>query len=158
MSRTVLLAVLGMLGGTMPLSAADDNEFKLPAVLEGKPLEPAKDDDEMRKLLKGRYNAALREAKGRYGQFLAGKVTAEALAPSTRRLLRAELALCDKAADRIKVREQFLLMAKEVERIIKLRHDAGRIEEPEVAQAEHDRLDAEIELLREKKAAEGKSK
>src|SRR5262249_134505 len=121
-------------------------------------LEAAKGDDELRKLLKARYNAALRETKGRFMQFLAGKTTPELLADGGRRLLRAELELCDKPADRVKVREKFLTLAKEVERIQRERYDAGRIDEPDMAQAEHQRLDAEIELLREKKAAEANRK
>src|SRR5262249_46379667 len=144
--RIMLVAVLGLLGGTRPLVA--DDEFKVPGFVEGKFLEPGKDDDEMRKLLKARYNAALREANARFKEFLAGRGTPAEFTPSTRRLLRAELALCEKAADRVKVQEKFLSMTREVERIQKLRHEAGRIGEAELARAEHDRLEAEIELLR----------
>jgi hypothetical protein len=159
MSRTTILAALALLGGLAPSAArADDDDVKLPAVLEGKPLEAAKGDDELRKLLKARYNAALQETKGRFMQLLAGKATSETLADCGRRLLRSELELCDKPADRVKVREKWLTLAKEVERVQKLRYDAGRIDVAEMAQAEFNRLDAEIELLREKKAAETKSK
>jgi hypothetical protein len=157
MTRFLMLAALALLTATTAGRAARD-EDKLPAVLENKPLEPAKGDDEERKLLKERYNAALAELRARYQRFEAGNDTLDALFDAARRVLDSELELCGKAAERVAVREKYLELAREVEKIQQARVDAGRAGAQDLEQARYLRIDAQLQLLRAKKAAEAKPK
>jgi outer membrane protein TolC len=141
----VLLALVPSLG-----TAQED---KLPAVLDAKPMEAAKGDDELHKLLTERYNAALDEARVRYRRYLGGNDSLNDLEHAARRLLDARLAFCTKEAERVPVYEQHLELARQVERLQKARHDAGQVSVADWDQARFRRLDLEIRLLRAKKAA-----
>jgi hypothetical protein len=156
MTRTLILAALVLLGAAAVGRAADED--KLPAVLDNKPLEPAKGDDEERKLLKERYNAALRELQSRFLIFEAGKGTLETLSDAAKRVLDSELELCVKPAERIGVREKYLELARVAEKVQQARRDAGNASIADLEQARYFRIDAELKLLREKKAAEAKPK
>jgi hypothetical protein len=156
MTRTLILAALAVLGAAAVGRAADDD--KLPAVLDNKPLEPAKGDDEERKLLKERYNAALRELQARFHVFEAGMGALETLFDAAKRVLDSELELCLKPAERVGVREKYLELARAVEKIQQARFDAGRAGVADVEQARYLRLDAELQLLRAKKAADARPK
>jgi hypothetical protein len=148
----VILAVLCCALG-VPSPAAEPEE-KEPALLKAKPLEPAKGDDELRKLQKERYNAALKEVQLRYEYVKAGKALAlDVIADASRRLLDAELDLAEKPADRVAVYEKQLEFAKDVEKIIEARAAAGfrDFSAADVEQARYARLTAEVNLLRAKK-------
>jgi hypothetical protein len=138
------------------LVLAEDD--KMPAVLDAKPMEAAKGDDELHKLMKERYNAALEEVRVRFKQFLNGIGNPNELGHAGRRLLHARLELCEKAAERVPVYEQHLELARMVEKIQKARHDAGQASVADWDQARVERLDVEIQLLRAKKAADAKAK
>ena len=113
------------------------------------------DYDHLRKLLKERYNAALAAATVRFMEFLAGRSTLnEGLYRAARRLLDAEMDLSDKPADRIKVREKFLALAKDLEEIERGRHQAGRTSPAEYETARYFRLTAEVDLLKAKRRLE----
>jgi hypothetical protein len=159
MLRTGILVVLAVPCGLalLPLRVAAADE-KTPAVLDAKPMEPAKGDDELHKLLKERYNAALEEVQVRFKQVIAGTGNPDELARAGRRLLHARLELCEKAADRVPVYEQQLELARMVEKIQKARHDAGQVSVADWDQARYERLDIEIGLLNAKKAAGARPK
>jgi hypothetical protein len=159
MLRTgVVLVLAGFCGLALlaPRAVAEDD--KTPAVLDAKPMEPTKGDDELHKLLKERYNAALEEVQVRYKQILAGTSNLDELARAGRRLLHARLELCEKAPERVPVYEQQLELARMVEKIQKARHDAGQVSVADWDHARYERLDLEIQLLHAKKAAGAKPK
>jgi hypothetical protein len=136
----------------------DDDEVKLPALLKAKPLKPDPKDDELRKLLKERYNVALDEMNLQYKLYEAGSpaATLDIVFESGERVVSARLELCDQPADKIPILVQLVEMRKEIEKIAKARFDAGRIAPQDFARARYFRLDAEIQLLRAKRAAEKK--
>jgi RNA polymerase sigma factor (sigma-70 family) len=113
---------------------------------------PAKSAEAMRKLLKERRDMAELEVKVRYAQYLAGAqaVTLDLILEGSKRLLKAELELSEKKADRLAAYEQFVKLTKEIAEICKRKFEAGRISQADLAQAEYERLDAEIALERER--------
>lgn len=92
-------------------------EVKLPALLSTEPVKQDPKDDELRKLLKARYNEAVAEMKARFTEFQAGKTTIDSMRGPSQRLVEAGLELNDGPKDRVKLLERLLEVAKEVERI-----------------------------------------
>ena len=125
-----------------------------PAILKAKPLKPAPGDDELRKLLIARYNAAVAEMELRYAEISAGRATFEVAAEAARHLVDSGIELTDKPAEQLAFREKYLELAKEVERIIKAQFEAGRIGEADLAKARYLRLDAEVQMLKAKRLVE----
>jgi hypothetical protein len=124
---------------------------KLPAILTTEPLKEDPKDDELRKLLKARYNAAVAEMKARFKEFEAGRGRVDSMLGASKRLLESGLELSAGPNDRIKLLEQFLEMAKEAERIKQVLVDEGREAPTELHEARYLRIDAEIRLLRAKR-------
>lgn len=137
------------------LSAAQPqpDEGPLPAILKAKSLKPAAGDDELRKLLIARYNAAVSEMEVRYAEFLAGKTGMDVFVDVAKRLVEAGVEVSDKPAEQLRFREDFLELAVEVERIQKVRFDAARITKADLECARYLRLDAEIQVLKAKRKA-----
>jgi hypothetical protein len=158
MSRRAIawfLPLAFILVGQLGAQPKDDTE-ELPAIFKGKPIPPAAGDDELRKLLKERYNAAVAELGGRYQMFLAGRGTFDSLFDGARRVVHAGLELHDKPADQIALLTGYVELARKIEKINQARDEAGRIMRQELDYARYMRADAEIQLLRAKKAAAGK--
>jgi hypothetical protein len=128
-------------------------EVKLPKLLAGKPLADLPKDNELGRLLKARYNAALEESQARYQEYAAGKVSLDQLSETLRRLMDAGVEAREAAADQMALREQFVELAREVERASRERHGAGRISAAEMARARYLRLDAEVNLARARRDA-----
>src|SRR5262249_46245 len=136
-------------------------EGKLPALLSAKPAQAEPSDDELRKLLKARYNAALAEAK-KFHEFreLASNTAVELLPNAHgmygrwQRLLHAALELYQKPTEKIALLDQYLDMTKDAEKIEQARFDAGRSRIDDLQRARYERLDAEIRLLRAKREAD----
>jgi hypothetical protein len=126
---------------------------KQPAILSAKPLKAGPSDDELQKLLIDRYNAAISELEDRYNEFLAGHATLDLMEGVVRRVASSGVELKKKPEDRIALREQLLDFMKRMEEIQKARFDAARIPQADVQRARYFRLDAEIQLLKEKRKA-----
>jgi RNA polymerase sigma factor (sigma-70 family) len=127
-----------------PRIPADDDEKK-------KTDDAAKEAREkLEDLLKARRIAAEDEVKLREQEFLAAGTTAGVVLEAHRRLLKAELELAEKKEDRIKAHEYYLAKAEEIVKANMLRFKAGKINGADLKQSEYYRLEAEIELLREK--------
>jgi hypothetical protein len=129
-------------------------EETLPALLKAKPLETARGDDELRKLQKERYNAALKELQLRGEVIAAGKDTPlDGIYDSAGRLLDAELDLAETPAERVAVRQKQVGLSKEVEATTKHFYEAGnsKVAPADVEKARYARLTAEINLLRARK-------
>jgi hypothetical protein len=132
---------------------------KLPAILAAKPLPEDPKDDALRKLLKARYNEAVAEMKDCFLEFQAGRTTIDSMLGASQRVQQAGLQLSSSPADRVKLLESFLEMAKEVERINQALVEAGKVRSAELHRARYVRIDTEIRLLRAKQeAAKAKDK
>ena len=148
------VATLGLLFGSTRIRAQDDKlEKELSVRFPFKAVKVEAGDDELRRLLKERYNAAVGELHDRTKEFLAGRGTLEYLFDAHRRLTRAGLEVYEKPADRVALLQKNLDQAKEVEKVNQARFDAGRIASQDLHRSRYFRLDAEIELLRARRAA-----
>jgi hypothetical protein len=148
------MAILAV-GPPRPAAAAAraDDEVSLPALFDAKPLESATGDDDLRKLLKERYNAAVDMGRARFQEYVAGRGTLDILLEAGRYVLRAEVELNDKPADQVRVREKYLELTKEIEKINNARFQAGQLSLADKEQAHYVRVDAEIQLLKAKRKA-----
>src|SRR5713101_8283617 len=89
------LAVAALAAGLPRPTTAEPpagDEKKPHSIIDGKPLEPEAGDD-LRKLLKELYNAALDMGWARFQEYEAGRGTLDILLEAGRYLLRAELEL-----------------------------------------------------------------
>jgi hypothetical protein len=130
----------------------DRTDAKLPALLSGKPVQAGAGDDQSRKLLKSRYNEAVDAAKECYDHFVHGRAGLDELYGSYQRVVQAGLELCDTRAKKIALLTQHVEAAAEIETIMRARQPVGRCTIGDVHRARYERLDAEIQLLRAKRA------
>lgn len=129
------------------------DEGKLPVKFER--YKPDPKDDELKKLLKERFNAALDEVEARYRMLVSGMViTLDVLPDAQRRLVIAGLELREEPADKIELLKNNVEVARAIEKLIQGRAELRRARTTELYRATHFRLDAEIELLRAKQATE----
>jgi outer membrane protein TolC len=158
MTRTIALLVL--LGAAAVGRAAPDDKPDLPRgpLDKFKALELAKGDDEERKLLKERYNVAVEVLKIELVLFQSGIRDWTEVAQATQRLYEAQIELCETPAERVAVREQQLQLARDLEHLASSKFEAGNGTKSDVSRARYFRIDAELQLLRAKKAAEAKAK
>lgn len=154
-----LLFPLVMLAGNLAAEAPQARqapvqpEVKVPTLLTAKPVKEDPKDDDLRKLLKARYNEAVAEMEARYKEFLSGRErgTFDAMVEVAQRLVQSGLELNDKPAERAALLAQYVELTKEVEKIAQARFDVARIPVDELHRARYQRLDAEIQLLRAKR-------
>jgi hypothetical protein len=159
LSFSLLLMLASSSAAQTPQSQAEKAETKVPALLTGQPLKEDPKDDELRKLLKARYNEALVEVEGLSRMYQAARASYDSVAEARQRLLQAGLELCDKPADKVALLTQFVERTKEAEKIAQARLEAARGTESAIHRARYQRLDAEIQLLRAKReAAKAKGK
>jgi hypothetical protein len=139
-----------------PQPRPEKAEPKAPALLTRLPLKVDTKDDEMRKLLKARYNEALAEVEGltRMFQMAVAGVSYDSVAEARQRLLQAGLELCDRPADKVALLTQFVELSKETEKIAQARLEAARGSDSAIHRFRYQRLDAEIQLLRAKREAD----
>jgi hypothetical protein len=145
------LGLLPMRGLTAP--QAPPAQEKLPSIIASKPLNSAPGDDELRKLLIARYNAAVAEMAARFKEFQAGHCSLESMADAARHIVNSGLELSDKPAEQLELREKFLELEKEIEKIAQARFEAGRIPPADLERARYERLDAEVQVLKAKRKA-----
>jgi len=151
-----LIVTLSLFATTSPLCAQDKDqpEKKLPSILDAKPLKADAKDDELKKLLIARYNAAVEEMTVRYALIQAGQADSNAAFESSQRLLLSGLELCDKPADRVTLLTQYLELTRAVEKVMDLQVQAGKGLRTDLSRALYYRIDAEIQLLKAKREAE----
>ncbi len=92
------------------------------------------------------------EVKLRYQRYREGHQdgTIGLVIEGSSRLLKAELELSNKKADRVAAHERHLKWVTAGAKETKESYDVGRSNQADYAQAEYERLNAEIELEREK--------
>lgn len=151
LSISLLLVVAGYSAAQAPASKA---EAKGSDLLSGQPLSEDPKDDELRKLLKARYNEALAEVDVASKLFQAAQGSYDSVAGARQRLLRAGLELCDQPADKVALLTQHVERAVAAEKVAQAAQEAGRGSAAAVHRARYQRLDAEIQLLRAKREAD----
>jgi hypothetical protein len=155
LSLCLLLTLAGTSAAQLPPQKPPEQPGeKPPALLAAQPHKEDPQDDELRKLLKARYNEALAEAKTYYEDEKSPRdrlIHYDDLYGRWQRLVQAGLELCDKPAEKVSLLTQYVEVNKDMERGIQERVDVGREVEYALHRARYQRLDAEIQLLRAKR-------
>ena len=163
LSLCLLLVLAGNSPSETPQSekAPDKPKVKLPALLAAKPLKAGPQDDELRKLLKARYNEAVSEARDYYElEHLASTSAIEMDAnegyryQALHRVMQAGLEVFEKPAEKVAFLKQYLEVLKAAEKRTQAKNDVGRNRLGDLNRARYERLDAEIRLLRAKREAD----
>jgi len=127
------------------------NQKRMAALLNSEPLKPAPGDDELQRLLKERYNNALRAVKLSQYAYEAGTSRISRLCAASRNLVEAELALVDKPRDEIRVVERYVEFAYKTWKGTEDKLKGGGVtgfSPIDEAEARAARFEAEIKLLR----------
>lgn len=122
-------------------------------ILKGEPVVPKQGDDELRKLLIARYNAAVSEIKAVEAIYKVGATDFGNIYRSAGRVHAAAMELLDKPEDQIALLKIKLENAKHSEAWVKSRYIYQSIGPDAMHRATYLRLDTEIELLRAKRKA-----
>jgi hypothetical protein len=156
-----LALLLALYRGTpAPTQAPGRPEQELPALLKPEPVKADPKDDDLRKLLKERYNEAVTEMNERTRQMRSGANTFDSCFVAAQRLVPAGLELNEKPADQVALLEKYVSLAKEYEKLLKDRLEAGirPFTPAELHQVKYARADTEIQLLRAKERAKADKK
>jgi hypothetical protein len=154
--KIVLLLLVAALGAAWALGAPRGrlaaqtpgaDQQKLPKLLTAKPLNITQEKDEMRGLLRARYNAALEEARGRYHQFRGGQGKLQPMLDAFRRLLASGVAAADTGKAQIEFLEQYVELTRTVTDMAQAFLKSGQASNADAAQAQYMLLDAQIQLL-----------
>jgi hypothetical protein len=140
---------------------SDKPRVKLPTLLSAKPLKVDPKDDELRKLLKARYNEVLAEARDFYAfeefakhNAIEWYLTQEDRYRMLQRVVQAGLEVYETPSDGIALLGQYLEEARRLENRAQARYRAQRCRLGDLNRARYERLDAEIRLLRAKREAD----
>jgi hypothetical protein len=106
--------------------------------------------DRMKSLLEARHEAAATEFHWRWRRFVEGKEMQSTLIEACLRLLEAERELSDRKADGLTVLKNHLERVREIEKIVKLKLEAGSAAFQDMAEATFRRVQAEIWIERQK--------
>ncbi len=159
LSFPLLLMLAGVVAAQAPPPQPAPPGTKGSDLLTAEPLKDDPTDDELRKLLKARYNEALGEVQGQYRLYQKGQGTLESVTEAERRLVQAGLEVYDRPADKIALLAQYVELARATEKMAQARLEAARGTDMAVRRARYQRLDAEIQLLRARReAAKAKEK
>ncbi len=159
----VLTAIIGTGAGAYYLHAQAPANPEAPLERPIEAAAPAKNpldktEERLQKLLKERQQRAEEEWKRAWDLYRAGAnepsignpVTLHLLFDASKHLLKAELELSNKKAERLAAREKHLKNVKEIVDITERQYKVGAISKRALASAQYEQLDAEIELEREK--------
>jgi hypothetical protein len=111
---------------------------------------PAKEADTLTALMQERLKLAQQEVKVCETLFQAGRVNFDALVPASKNLLKAELELSTKKADRLAAHERYVKMMEGWVEYVRRSKETGRASEVELLKAQYQLIDAKIDLEREK--------
>jgi hypothetical protein len=136
-------------------SRENEADREAPAILQAKPLKTEVGDAELPKLLKARYNAALRLLQVHHDMYLMGKIGTQDLVNTVHRFVRAGLEIHRQPKDRTDFLQKTLLYCAYVQksRIEAKRKDAalGQLApQADITGWQEFTLSVEIELLRAK--------
>jgi hypothetical protein len=155
------VALLIVLAGSLFARVTQSQELAAEPALENPRLQPAElsllmvepvaqdpQDDELRKLLKARYNEAVGEFQARFSAFQAGRDDIDTLPEAGQRVVESGLELTDKPEQRIGLLTQKVELMRMAEGIANSQLAGGMVPVSEVHKACYQRFDAELELLR----------
>lgn len=158
LSAVLLFTMTSSMFGQAPKPKIEKPVKNGPAILYAEPQKDDPKDDELHKLLKARYNAALGEVQGMYHLYQAGRSSLELLPDAGHRLVLSGLELCETPAEKIELLSQVVELYKGVESLAQARYQAARGTEVDIHRTRYHRLDAEIQLLRVKTEAANEKK
>ncbi len=121
------------------------------AFADGKPLRLQPDDDEEKKLLKARYNAALIEIRALMEQIQVGSQTPDIILESCKRMALAGRELASTPAKQIRVAEDYVEIVRWVAGVFEDRYEAGKVSIADREEVRYWRADAELQLVRLKR-------
>ena len=136
-----------------PRQPMDKPAGKPLAFMDHTRLEPSPGDDETQRILKERFNAALRSVELYHWQYQVGTTTLGNVLAAGRILLDAKLALAKKPQEQVRIREQYLEFTTYCWKEAKAKLEIGGVTNftpVDEAQAREARLDAELKLLQER--------
>lgn len=117
-----------------------------------KPVEIKETDSGLQKLLKERLNVAVQEVQANLSLYRSGRATLETATDSIERYAKAGIELAESPAERIKYLELVFESAKSTERMVNEKY-AVQVEPVQaMLRARGLRIEAEINLLRERQA------
>jgi hypothetical protein len=150
------LAVLLLPGASWSLAQPEGQpkEKKEFAILSRKPLKPDEKDDELRKLQIERYNAALAAVKHIQALVVTGRKSPDGVMDAMQHLVESALDIYEKPEERLGFLEDYVQMAQEIEKTVQAQVQAGMCLESDYQAAKFRRADAEIRLLKAKRAVE----
>jgi hypothetical protein len=123
---------------------------EIPALLNGKPLDNAPNDDELKRALKARYNERLILTRAHYTGYLRGTEMVAGTIESARRLLTAGMELSENSADRLKLLRQMREICVKLEAIM-IANEIHTKKPLEISRVREFQLEITIEELRIKK-------
>jgi hypothetical protein len=127
-------------------------EKHLPAMLTAKPLQPATGDDELHKLLKDRYNSALKSLQGQYERTrLDPQASITRVIVAARTLLDSELAIAT-PKEPLGIYQRYLEFMSYFDTIAEGMRNNGNASFADFNAVREARLDAEIRLLQATRA------
>ena len=116
-------------------------------------LKPAPGDDDLKKLLKDRYNTALQGLQAGIEECEQGRHHVSAMLPHVLKVRDSWVELNPNPADQIAIRELYFEVAKAGHEMVEGQFRSGTIGAADVAAARYTRIDAEIQLLLAKRKA-----
>jgi hypothetical protein len=155
---TLLLAACAAALAPTQNPGAPDGER--PGLLKAEPVKADPKDDDLRKLLKERYNEAVAEVSVRYQRVFSGADTPDVVVDGAERIVKAGLELNDKPADQAALLANYVEFMKAMEKLVGDRVASGvrRYGPADVHQMKYLRVDAEIQLLRARERAKADKK
>jgi hypothetical protein len=155
LSLALLLSLV--LADRLSAQQAGSEKQNAPVHLALKPADAEPQDDELRKLLKARYNEALDELKERSDQLFLKGIELGGFAQvfdSANRFVRAGLELREKPAERVEILTQVLELARTAEKLAQSYFNANKLSSQDLHYARYSRLDIEIQLSRARRNAQ----
>ena len=130
--------------------------FKKPKQFDFKPVDVNDSDDELLKLLRERFNAAVGEVQTRLEEFRVGRSPIGFVSAAAARMLRSEKEIEQDAERRSVFFAEYVELTKMIEEFaeVSLRSGTGTLQE--VYLARHQRLDGQIQQLKHKRALQAK--
>lgn len=154
MSSAALFAVAALfLSSTaqgQPLPPPPQREVKLPALFKAKPLAVSPKDSELQKLLKARYNVAVKETRALYAGFAQGRGGMEAVSQAAIRIYQAGMEAPISPQRKAALLDDYVELMARMEDITQARFEAGRVGIAELQRAKYEHLHAKILRLRAK--------
>lgn len=139
----------------LPAGPGDESAIrKLPTLLEAEPFAVSPTDDDLVKLLKSRHNAAVKELQIVMMMYRHGNAGLDTAFDAARRVGMSRLELVETAEQKLSVREELFELSKQIEEQARAMHEAAIAPASDYWRARYFRLDAEIQLVRAKRALE----